>query len=217
MINNPNVNITSVELDPVHRQRIWKTYRRMLFTDLLSTFAIIGFFSMGFAYVIIALAINIEFKKLTALSLGIGAASLASIYLSIKEIELFLKLRIDLSKNKCERLMITASEAIAVDLPDGRHAIALNCGKHTLIILKSWWKNVQRVDIEWSPAKCRNTFPVAKFVMDRLPESGLVVGVRVDGERLKVKNGRFIKVDPKMAIPKYVDSYLLTIRLGDIK
>lgn len=215
-MNDTKLAVAIVEISVPVQRRVWRNYTRGLLNDLAVTFAVVSFFVLGLVRVILALVGNIQAPEKVAVAVGCAAGILACSYLAVMTAAHFREVKSDLRAGKCEAVSVAAAEARAVDLPDGRAAVALNCGEHTLVIIGNWWKSSLRKNIEWSFRGPNRAFPATRFVLNRLPGSGVVVSINVIGERLRVKRGAPMEPELHLSIPKYMNAYWINRNLREL-
>lgn len=219
MTNSASVStfsVVSMDLPEDDAKRIFKSYVGELRGDLLSTFLLVGFLSMGAAWFVFRFLTSFQYASLRSLAVGCAIGLCAAFYLITKEVKHFVALRADLKKGRYEKLSVKPRHGIAVDLPGGLPAVALDCDSHTLIFISDWWKNPQRDEIQWEGLDVRKNFPSTQFSISRLPVCGRVFCVKSDGSKLPIKREKPMEPELQIDIANYFDSYVVAQPLSSL-
>lgn len=205
------------EISPAEARAVWQVYRRHLVADLLGVYVLLAFWMFGAAWIVLSIFFSLKYKSLAALGIGLCLGLLGVIYMLVTEVREYVCLRSDLKSKRCEELTVTCEFALAVELTNSQPAIALNCGTYTLLLVGNWWIDRRRTDISWSPASARKSFPSTSFSIRRLPRSGLVVSVNVNGTKLKVGRNKIMPPELELDVPAFVDSFYTKAELDTLK
>jgi len=197
-------------------KRISQSYVVEVLRDLWLTFLIVGFLSTGIALFFFRLLTAYQFTSLRSLAVGCTFGLVAVVYLLTKEAKHFFALRADFKNGTYEQLFVKPKLGIAVDLPSGQPAIALDCDAHTLVLINNWWMNLQRKEIHWEGPGARLNFPSTQFSISRLPISGRVFCVTSVGSRLQVKLEKPMEPELQIDMKNYVDSYVVAQPLNSL-
>lgn len=191
---NPHLSVTASELDESVKSDIGRFFFRELRLSVLMFLFVGWFFGTGAAQLVVwIVSIQIWPPKIlgAGLILGfIGAAGLMAL-----EIPYIRKLRSDLAGAQCEIVRACPTAAIAVELSNNQSAVAFDCGSQTLVITTGWWQPRGRKRVTWTKPGTQKRFPSTDFSITRLPLTGRVVAVDVNGSKLKV-----VPEDPEVRI-----------------
>jgi len=209
--------IKTDDISPAEAMAVWQVYRRQLVADLIGVFLLAAFLMAGGAWIVLSVFCSLRYNSIAAVGIGSCCGLLGVIYILVKELRHYVCLRSDLKSKRCEQLTVDSDFALAVELTNSASAIALNCGAYTLLLLGNWRTDRRRTDISWSPASAHKSFPSTSFSIRRLPRSGHVVSVDVNGTKLKVARNETMLPELELDVPGFMDSFYTNAELDTLK
>jgi hypothetical protein len=218
--SNPGIVIDSDELLPREVNCVWRAYYRDIVSGVVATLLIAAIAIFGFSYMVLDLFLRLRHSTLIALIIGLTLGLCAVSYGLAGAVSEYRLLRRDLTSACCQIVRVSSTYVLYVYLPYKYHtfnALAFDCGDHTLLLVGEWWKPKRgRPDIAWHPASAQKSFPNSNFSIRRLPLSGRVLSVEVDGTKLKAKREKPVEPVIELDVPNFMDSYYVEKKLADI-
>lgn len=214
--------LTSIDISKNHASQLLRESTKdirgnMLFAYLFATFWIFG--AAGILQFFLAIDVTpsvLLLAMISILMLGI-IGPLFAVFAFLPEHR---ALRADLDAGICEKITVVPARAIVVLLMNGAEGIALDCGSHVVVLQHSWWANDAPAGIKWSPKNSKRWFPSSRFSIYRLPRTGRVIAVEVEGEKIDVELADTESPDCallELEFPKTMDCYFIEMPFEDVK
>lgn len=185
--SDSSITVTPSDLTDEVATNVRRSSWHDLRLDMIGVF-VIGFVLGSGGSQVVAWITSWELSSPKFLAFGVTFGTLGSLWMGAAEMRDLWRLRGELSNGQCEIVRITPKVAYHAHLGDDVPAIAFDGGSQTLVIVGNWWiRTLASGRVNWIKSGTQTRFPSTDFSITRLPLTGRVIAVEVNGSKLKVE------------------------------